>query len=91
MSKDKAKNELAALDENTSNTTEGDLAIPKAIRHRIRYFSDGVLIGSKVFVDSLYHGSEPFLGPNITTGVRRPRGTLSPIKKQLYSVSDFSI
>ena len=89
MSKENAERELAALNESTSNTAKGDLAISKVIQHRIRYFSDGVVIGSKGFVDSFFHKSKHRFGPNRTTGARKPRGALSPLKNQLSTMRDF--
>ncbi|MGJ8723635.1 MAG: transposase [Roseibacillus sp.] len=89
MNKEKAESELAALDQSTSNTSKGDLAISKVIQHRIRYFSDGVVIGSKGFVDSFFQKSKHRFGPNRTTGARKPRGALSPLKHQLFTVRDF--
>ena len=86
MSKEKAKNELAALDESTSKS---DRVISKVIQHRIRYFSDGVVIGSKDFVDSFFQKSKHRFGPKRTTGARKPRGALSPLKNQLSTVRDF--
>ena len=70
--KAQAEAELTTLEEGTS-----DLVISKIIRYRIRYFSDGVVIGSKDFVDTFFKKS------------RKPRGALSPLKDQLYSVRDF--
>ena len=87
MSKEKAENELAALEQ--SHTSKGDRAISKVIQYRIRYFSDGVVIGSKDFVDSFFHKSKHRFGPKRTTGARKPRGALSPLKNQLSTIRDF--
>ena len=85
MSKAKTETELSALEEGTS-----DLVVSKVIRHRIRYFSDGVIIGSKDFVDTFFKKSRKRFGPKRTSGARKPRGALSPLKEQLYSVRDLS-
>lgn len=89
MSKEKAERELAALEKSHGGASKGDLAISKVIQHRIRYFSDGVVIGSKGFVDSFFHKSKHRFGPNRTTGARKPRGALSPLKNQLTTIRDF--
>lgn len=89
MSKEKAEKELAALEKSHGGASKGDLAISKVIQHRIRYFSDGVVIGSKGFVDSFFHKSKHRFGPNRTTGARKPRGALSPLKNQLTTIRDF--
>ena len=88
MSKEKAENELAALDESTRRS---DRAISKVIQHRIRYFSDGVVIGSKDFVETFFHQSKHRFGPKRTTGARKPRGALSSLKNQLSTVRDFQV
>ena len=84
MPKAQAEAELTALEERTS-----DLVVSKVIRHRIRYFSDGVVIGSKDFVDTFFKKSRKRFGPKRTSGARKPRGALSPLKDQLYSARDF--
>ncbi|MGJ8725959.1 MAG: transposase [Roseibacillus sp.] len=93
MSKEKAESELATLNQRKGQSAhdknKSDLAISKVIQHRIRYFSDGVVIGSKDFVDSFFHKSKHRFGPKRTTGARRPRGALSPLKNQLSTVRDF--
>ena len=80
MSKEKAESELAALNQSKGQSkndqNKSDLAISKVIQHRIRYFSDGVVIGSKDFVDSFFHKSKHRFGPKRTTGARKPRGAL---------------
>ena len=84
MPREQAEAELATLEER-----KGDLAVSKVIQHRIRYFSDGVIIGSKDFVDNFFKGSRKRFGPKRTSGARQPRGALSPLKNQLYSMRDF--
>ena len=92
MSKEKAESELAALNQSKGQSkneqNKSDLAISKVIQHRIRYFSDGVVIGSKDFVDSFFHKSKHRFGPKRTTGARKPRGALSPLKNQLNTLRD---
>ncbi|WP_411847608.1 transposase [Roseibacillus persicicus] len=88
MSKEKAENEISALEQSTSKS---DRVISKVIQHRIRYFSDGVVIGSKDFVDSFFNQTKHRFGSKRTTGARKPRGALSPLKSQLSTVRDFQI
>ena len=71
--KEKAESKLAALDESTSKS---DSVISKVIQHRSRYFSNGVVIGSKDFVNSFFHKPKDRFGPKRTTGARKPRGAL---------------
>ncbi|MGJ8723923.1 MAG: hypothetical protein ACSHYB_05145 [Roseibacillus sp.] len=76
MSKEKVENELAALDESTSKS---DRVISKVIQHRIRYFSDGVVIGSKDSVETFFNQFKHRFGPKRTTGAHKPRGALFPL------------
>ena len=85
MTQQQTEDELAALEKG-----ESDFAISKVIRHRIRYFSDGVVIGGKDFVDNFFKGSRKRFSPNRTSGARKPRGALSPLKDKLFSVRDLS-
>lgn len=93
ISQKQAKKELATLagqdSSEPSAKKSSDRAISKVIQHRIRYFSDGVVIGSKDFVDTFFKASRKRFGPKRTSGARKPRGSLSPLKNKLYSVRDF--
>jgi hypothetical protein len=40
---------------------------------RVRWFSDGVAIGSKGFVEGVFKGCRSHFGPNRKTGARRVR------------------
>jgi putative transposase len=44
------------------------------LRCRIRYFSDGVVLGSRDFVDGFFESKRPYFGPNRKTGARRMKG-----------------
>ena len=49
----------------------GDLAISKVIRHRVRYFTDGVVIGGREFVDEFSEGA----GNDLDRGARTGRAS----------------
>ena len=83
MSKERAEKELAAL-----KARRNDLAIAKVIRHRVRYFSDGAVIGRKDFVEEVFAGCRSRFGPKRKTGARKPRGSLAPMEKTLWSARD---
>lgn len=65
-----------------------DLAISQVIRSRIRYFSDGVVIGGKEFVDEVFRESRNRFGVHRRSGARKPRGTLAALGKSLWTVRD---
>ena len=83
MKKEMAEEEIAALERQ-----ESDLAISKLIHHRIRYFSDGVVIGGREFVDDFFNGNRERFGGKRKTGARKPRGALSGLKGKLWSLRD---
>ena len=95
MPQKQAEKELTALTSQdsvgstgASAKQSGNLTISKVIQHRIRYFSDGVIIGSKGFVDGFFKSSRKRFGPKRTSGARKPRGALSPLNQKLYSIRD---
>ncbi len=54
----------------------GAMTVPEVLRHRVRYFCDGVILGSAKFVDDVFareqaHGRGD---PNRKSGARRMRG-----------------
>lgn len=52
----------------------GELALGQALRLRVRYFSDGVLLGSRDFVNEVYEEFRDRFGRNRRTGARKLRG-----------------
>lgn len=53
---------------------EGDLSIATRLRCRIRYFSDGVVIGSQAFVNAFFEAKREYFGPKRRDGARKLRG-----------------
>jgi hypothetical protein len=58
------------------------------LRHRVRYFTDGVVIGSKEFVDGLFTQCRERFGPRRKTGARQMRGRAAG---QLWSARDLRL
>ena len=56
---------------------EGVLTVPQALRHRVRYFCDGAVLGSAAFVNAVFEREQTLrrrFGEKRTTGARRMRG-----------------
>lgn len=70
---------------------EGDLRISRVVRHRVRYFTDGAVIGGRGFVDEVFKRCREYFGPKRTSGARRPRGALSALKGELWSARDLRV
>jgi len=45
-----------------------------ALRCRVRYFTDGVVLGSSGFLEDFFEKKRAFFGPRRKTGARRMRG-----------------
>jgi REP element-mobilizing transposase RayT len=83
MSAAKAEQELASL---AGRST--DVSISKMIRHRVRYFSDGVAVGGRDFVDEVFLGCRERFGPRRTSGARKPRGALGQLAGKIWTARD---
>jgi len=84
MDRRKAKVELERLSEEKAR----DLKISKVIQCRVRYFTDGAVIGSKGFVDGVFQASRERFGPKRKDGARKPRGTLGELAGEIWSLRD---
>ena len=66
------------------------IAIAKRLRWRLRYFSDGAVIGQRSFVDEVFRGMRDRFGPKRKDGARRMRGDAADLTKAggLWSLRD---
>lgn len=65
-----------------------DLAIGKVARCRIRYFTDGCVIGSKKFVNDTFQLKREYFSECRKDGARRTRGVLKEMGSELWSMRD---
>lgn len=84
MDRKKAEAELARLSEEGTQ----DLRISKVVRCRVRYFTDGAVIGSKGFVEGIFQASRDRFGPKRKDGARKPRGALGEMAGEIWSLRD---
>ncbi|MFK7851623.1 MAG: chemotaxis protein CheW, partial [Akkermansiaceae bacterium] len=61
------------------------------LRHRIRYFTDGLVIGSKGFVDEAFIGARDRFSERRKDGARRLRGNARPAAGILWSARDLRV
>ena len=66
----------------------GSLELTGMLRRRVRYFTDGAVIGSRVFVDEAFAGARERFGPKRRDGARKLRGNGSPAAGVLWSLRD---
>jgi putative transposase len=79
ISKEKAQNE---------HPVEGETSFGKVLRCRVRYFTDGAVIGSRLFVNEAFAKSRQRFGPKRKTGARKMNGTAAPTDGVLWSLRD---
>jgi putative transposase len=63
---------------------KGKLSAMELVRLRVRYFSDGLVLGSQEFVESIFAENRSRFGPKRKTGARRLKGG----EGALYSMRD---
>lgn len=79
ISKERAESEAARA---------GELSLGRMLRCRIRYFTDGAVIGSREFVNEAFAGARERFGPKRLDGARKLRGRASPATGRIWSLRD---
>ncbi|MEO7098611.1 MAG: transposase [Luteolibacter sp.] len=67
---------------------DGELSFSRLLRCRVRYFTDGAVIGSKEFVNQAFASARERFGPKRKDGARAMRGSGSGAKGVLWSMRD---
>ena len=81
--------EMLASDDN--ETVLKDLGMSRMLQCRVRYFTDGVVIGSREFVNEGFMQARGRFGPKRKDGARAMRGSGSAAKGVLWSVRDLRV
>jgi hypothetical protein len=66
----------------------GKLSRADLLRCRVRWFSDGVAIGSKVFVEGVFKGCRGYFGAKRKTGARKVREDAA---ESLHTLRDLKV
>ena len=66
----------------------GEIPFGRMLRCRVRYFTDGAVIGSKEFVNEAFANARERFGPKRKTGARSMRGSGRGAKGLLWSMRD---
>ena len=82
------QNTAEMLESEGNETVLKDLGMAKMLRCRVRYFTDGAVIGSKEFVNEAFARSKERFGPKRKTGARRLKGDSKPASGVLWSLRD---
>jgi hypothetical protein len=67
---------------------DGEIPFARMLQHRIRYFTDGAVIGSRIFVDEAFANSRSRFGPKRNSGARKMRGNATAAGTMLWSMRD---
>ena len=82
MQKAVVEAELAQLEQGR------DVALGKMLRLRVRYFSDGAVLGSRAFVDGVFRACRDRFGERRQSGARKLRGVAAAAAGRLWSARD---
>ncbi len=82
------ENTAEMLESEDNETVLKDLGMTKMLRCRIRYFTDGAVIGSKEFVNEAFASARDRFGPKRKDGARKLKGGATPVNRALWSLRD---
>jgi hypothetical protein len=84
-------NTAEALEVAANGTVLPDLGLAAMLRCRVRYFTDGAVIGSKEFVNEAFAAARERFSVKRKDGARAMRGRGSVAKGQLWSMRDLRV
>jgi len=77
--------------QNDNDTVLPELRMAAMLRHRIRYFSDGAIIGSRAFVNEAFASARERFSERRKDGARRMRGKAAAAADTLWSARDLRL
>jgi REP element-mobilizing transposase RayT len=84
-------NAAEALGAEENGTALPDLKLAAMLRCRVRYFTDGAVIGSKAFVNEAFAAARERFTEKRKDGARRLRGNAKAAAGELWSVRDLRV
>ena len=84
-------NTAEMLESADNETVLKDLGLAKMLRCRVRYFTDGAVIGSKEFVNEAFANARERFGASRKDGARAMSGSGSGAKGVLWSLRDLRV
>jgi len=84
-------NTAEMLESKDNETVLKDLGMAKMLRCRVRYFTDGAVIGSKEFVNEAFEAARERFTAKRKDNARRLRGSGKPAAGLLWSVRDLRV
>ncbi len=86
----KTKNTAEALESGENETVLKELGMAKMLRCRVRYFTDGAVIGSKEFVNEAFVAARERFSAKRKDGARRMRG-VAVAARGLFAARDLRV
>jgi REP element-mobilizing transposase RayT len=84
-------NTAEALEAKDNGTVLPDRGMAAMLRCRVRYFTDGAVIGSKEFVNEAFAGARERFTAKRKDGARRMRGSGAPAAGELWSMRNLRV
>jgi hypothetical protein len=84
-------NTAESLEAEEHRTTLPDLKLAALLRCRVRCFTDGVVIGSKAFVNEAFVAVRERFTEKRKDGARRLRGHGAPVAGELWGMRDLKV
>jgi hypothetical protein len=84
-------NTAEMLESADNGTVLKDLEMAKMLHCRVRYFTDGAVIGSKEFVNEAFTNARERFGPKRKDGARAMKGSGKGAKGMLWSLRDLRV
>lgn len=84
-------NMAEALEAKNNGTLLPDLKMAAMLRHRVRYFTDGAVIGSKAFVNEAFLSARGRFTAKRIDGARRMKGSGAAAAGTLWSMRDLRV
>ena len=85
------KNDAEVLESGDDETSLPELTMVKMLRCRVRYFTDGGVIGSKEFVNGAFADARERFSERRKDGARRMRGNAKAASGMLWSMRDLRL
>jgi hypothetical protein len=85
------KNDAEALESGDNQTMLPELRMAEMLRHRVRYFTDGAVIGGKRFVNDAFDAARERFSEKRKDGARRMRGSAKAAAGTLWSARDLRV
>ncbi|PAW66601.1 MAG: hypothetical protein B9S30_08010 [Verrucomicrobiia bacterium Tous-C5FEB] len=85
------KNTAEMLESKDNETALPDMRLAGMLRHRVRYFTDGAVIGSKAFVNEAFANARERFSAGRKDGARTMRGSGRGAKGLLWSARDLRV